>query len=69
MAKITEQGPSHARASRQLEATEPSTASEETPAPPARSARKSEWVAYANALGVDPAGKTKDELIDELGTT
>lgn len=38
----------------------------ELPDPPARSARKTEWVAYAKAIGVDSSG-TKAQIIARVG--
>lgn len=40
---------------------------EDTPAEPVRpapNAPKGEWVAFAEALGLDPAGKTKAQLVE-----
>lgn len=38
---------------------------------PSKSGSKADWVAFAEASGVDPAeakGMTRDELIEELGS-
>lgn len=42
----------------------------EGPTPPAKSASKADWVAYAVSQGLSPEnadGATKDELIDRFG--
>ena len=46
-------------AARQVAETPPVSAT-----PPAANAVKAEWVTYAEAIGIDPTGLTKNELIE-----
>jgi hypothetical protein len=51
---------------------EPEPAQPEAPKPPAKSANKDEWVAYAESQGTshdDAEALTKDQLIEQFGAT
>lgn len=47
-------------------AARPPAPSEQGPERPADSDRKAAWTAYAEHVGVEPAGLTKDQLIDAV---